>query len=105
MNASKIGDLKGPIIKGNCETVFFSTDEWKLLYKDKGNVKEWFEKKAIKEKNFLPIDIVYDGEKNNLLIRKGKKIISYSWNLANGPHPDRWQDSDDLTDWFSEKLK
>jgi len=99
-----IGDLKGPILKGKCETVFFSTDDWDQLFKNNEDVKEWFANNSKSEKNFSPTDIVFDGVNNNLLIRKGKKIICYSWNQANGPHPDRWQDRDDFTDWFSENL-
>ena len=99
-----IGDLKGPILEGKCETVFFSTGDWEKLFKNKYDVKEWLARNCNSEKNFSPTDIVFDGVNNNLLIRKGKKIICYSWNRANGPHPDRWQDSDNLTEWFSDKL-
>ena len=101
-----IGDLKGPILKGKCETVFFSSDEFskELFKKEQDIIKEWFAKNVNLENDFSPKDIVFDGKKNNLLICKGKKIIVYSWSKANGPHPDRWQDADDLTDWFSEKL-
>tara|TARA_B100000959_G_C14945915_1_gene609895 strand:+ start:728 stop:1504 length:777 start_codon:yes stop_codon:yes gene_type:complete len=101
---TNIGDLKGPILEGKCEILFFSEDDWQQLFKKKGDVKEWFANNCNLEEDFSPTDIVFDGVKNNLLIRKGKKIIAYSWNFANGPHPDRWQDRDDFTDWFSGKL-
>ena len=29
-----------------------------------------------------------------------KDAICYSYNKANGPHPDRYQDRDDYTDWL-----
>ena len=54
------GDLKGPILKGKCETLFFSTDDWEKLFKNKDDVKGWFEKNHNLEKNFSPTDIVFD---------------------------------------------
>ena len=102
---NNIGDLKGPILEGKCETVFFSTDDWQQLFEKKEDVKEWFANNCNSENSFSAKDIIFDGVNNNLLIRKGEKIICYSWNQANGAHPDRWQDRDDLTDWFSDKLQ
>ena len=102
----KIGDLKGPVLKGKCEIVFFSSEDFSenLFAKKDSEVKEWFESSCTLEKSFNPVGIVFDGKNNHLAIRKGKKVIVYGWSDANGPHPDRWQDTDDFTDWLSEIL-
>ena len=101
---NKIGDLKGPILDGKCNVVFFSQDDLDQLFENESDVAEWFANNSGSEDSFSSKDITFDGVNEYLLIRKEEKIICYSWNEANGPHPDRWQDTDDLTDWFSENL-
>ena len=102
--AEKKGNLHGPILQGLIEYVFFSKEEWDTIYKNK-NGNDWFEKNKIHSENFSKFLIPFDGINCNLLIKKEAKMVCYSWNNANGPHPDRWQDNDDLTEWFNENLK
>ena len=102
--SDKKGNLHGPILQGVCDYVFYSEEQFKTLFKNK-NAKEWFDKNKIHSENFSKYLIPFDGINNNLLIKKGSEIVSYSWNNANGPHPDRWQDRDDYTEWFNENLK
>jgi len=49
----------------------------------------------------LPTSIPFDGTNNNLLLKQGKKMIVYSWQQPNGPHPLRWQDRDDFSDFVN----
>jgi hypothetical protein len=36
----------------------------------------------------------------NIAVVSEKNCICYSFNKANGPHPDRYQSRDDYTDWL-----
>ena len=36
----------------------------------------------------------------NIILVSEKDTICYSYNKANGPHPDRYQDRDDYTNWL-----
>lgn len=101
----KKGNLHGKILKGECEYVFFKEEELIALYKEKIDVKEWFKENAIHSENFSKFLIPFDSINDNLLIKKGNEIVSYVWREADkAVGVDRWQDRDDWTDFFNEKL-
>ena len=52
-------------------------------------------------KPFDPKSDIQPSKKNeNLFVVSEKNAICYSYNKANGPHPDRYQSRDDYTDWL-----
>ena len=91
--------LYGKIIKGKESMAFEFTDKDFSKYFGK---EEDFKKIVVM--GLKPFDLKSDIEptsKNeNLLIVTEKDAICYSYNKANGPHPDRYQDRDDYTDWL-----
>ena len=52
-------------------------------------------------KPFDPKSEIKPSKKNeNIAVVSEKNCICYSFNKANGPHPDRYQSRDDYTDWI-----
>ena len=92
-------NLYGDIIKGK-ECMFFAlTDnEFSKFF---GKEDEF---KIILAKGLKPFDPKSDiqpTKKNeNIAVVSEKNCICYSFNKANGPHPDRYQNRDDYTDWL-----
>lgn len=96
--------LYGNIIKGKEFMCFeFSDAEF-----SKNFGKEWEYKKVIAKK-LKPFDVKADikpSKKNeNILVISDKDTICYSFNKANGPHPDRYQSRDDYTDWVKSDME
>lgn len=91
--------LYGDIIEGDEFMSYdFTDDEFSKYF---GNEDDF---KAIVAKGLQPFDINSDikpTEKNpNIIIVSNKDLICYSYNEANGPHPERYQSRDDYTDWL-----
>lgn len=91
--------LYGDIIKGKEFMSFEFTD--KDFSKFFGKEDEF---KLILAKGLKPFDPkseIKPSKKNeNIAVVSEKSCICYSFNKANGPHPDRYQSRDDYTDWI-----
>ena len=92
--------LYGDIIKGKEFMSFEFTDKDFSKYFGKED-----EFKLIVAKGLKPFDIKSEIKKNeNIVIVSEKNCICYSYNKANGPHPERYQSRDDYTDWFKSDM-
>ena len=91
--------LYGKIIKGKESMSYEFTD--KEFSKYFGKEEEFKKVVVMGLKPFdLKSDIEPTSKNENLFIVTEKNAICYSYNKANGPHPDRYQDRDDYTDWL-----
>jgi len=95
--------LYGDIIKGKEFMSFEFTDKDFSKYFGKED-----EFKLIVAKGLKPFDIKSEIKKNkkneNIVFVSEKNCICYSYNKANGPHPERYQSRDDYTDWFKSDM-
>ena len=64
--------------------------------------------KTILAKGLKEFDIKSDIKPNkkneNIVVVSEKNCICYSFNKANGPHPERYQSRDDYTDWVKSDI-
>jgi len=92
--------LYGDIIKGKEVMYYEFTDKDFSKYFGK---EEDFKKVVVMGlKPFDPKSDIKPTKKNeNLFVVREKNAICYSYNKANGPHPDRYQSRDDYTDWLN----
>ncbi len=99
------GNLFGVVLQGECDFIFFTDQRLNLLYRSKRNIKMWFKKNSTHSSNFSKYLIPYDGINNNLLIQKGEKVVLYKWQKSCKHFPERWQGTDDWTEYFQQKIK
>lgn len=90
--------LYGKIIKGK-EFMSFIWNDSKFDHYFK-NEKDFAKDVALGLKPFDPKTDVKGKEGINLVVVSDKDAICYSYNKANGPHPERFQDRDDYTDFL-----
>lgn len=99
----KMPKLYGTIIKGKEFMSFEFTDA--EFSKNFGKEDDF---KKVIAKQLKPFDIASDikpSKKNqNILVISEKDSICYSYNKANGPHPERYQFRDDYTDWVKSDM-
>jgi len=95
--------LYGSIIKGKEFMSFEFTD--KEFSKNFGKEDEFKKTIATKLKPFdIKADIKQNKSNQNILVISEKDAICYSYNTANGPHPERYQSRDDYTDWVKSDM-
>lgn len=87
------------------DVMYFSEDDFDRWFemKESDVLKEITEKLKPASENglTLPNDIPFNGEDKFLLVKQGKKMIVYGWTPAHGPHPLRWEQREDFTDFVS----
>ena len=95
--------LYGDIIKGKEFMSFEFTDNDFSKYFGK---EDDFKKVIVQKlKPFDPkADIKPTKTNQNILVVSEKNAICYSYNKANGPHPERYQSRDDYTDWVKSDM-
>tara|TARA_Y100000768_G_C23727698_1_gene563320 strand:- start:66 stop:404 length:339 start_codon:yes stop_codon:yes gene_type:complete len=91
--------LYGDIIKGKEFMSFEFTDkDFNKYFGKEDNFK------SLIAKGLRPFDIDSDIKNNksneNIVVVSNNDCICYSYNKANGPHPERYQSRDDYTDWI-----
>lgn len=92
---------------------FKKFNDVEFMYFSEADFNRWFDMKesdvlreiAIKLKPAkesgltLPKDIPFNGQDKFLLLKQGKQMIAYGWTMPNGPHPLRWEQREDYTDF------
>jgi hypothetical protein len=95
--------LYGDIIKGKEFMSFEFTDN--EFSKNFGKEDDFKKVIVQKLKPFDPkADIKPTKANQNILVLSEKNAICYSYNKANGPHPERYQSRDDYTDWVKSDM-
>ena len=92
--------LFGETIQGSEFMIFEFTDNQFSPYFGKESEFKSIASKALKP--FDPKSGIFPNEQNeNIMIVSDKNCIHYSYTKANGPWPERYQSSDDLTEWIN----
>ena len=95
--------LYGTIIKGKeCMAFEFTDAEFSKNFGKEDDFKKVI---AAQLKPFdMGSDIKPSKKNQNILVISEKDAICYSYNKANGPHPERYQSRDDYTDWVKSDM-
>ena len=91
--------LYGDIIKGKEFMSFEFIDKDFSNYFGKEEDFKTIILKGLKEFD-IESEIKPNKKNENIVVISDKDCICYSFNKANGPHPDRYQSRDDYTDWI-----
>ena len=91
--------LYSDIIKGKEFKSFEFTDEDFSKYFGKEGEFKSIVIKGLKEFD-IKSEITPNKKNTNIVVVSDKDCCCYSFNKANGPHPDRYQSRDDYTDWL-----
>ena len=95
--------LYGDIIKGKEFMSFEFTDKDFSKYFGKEDEFKLIVAKGLKP--FDPKSEIKQNKKNeNIIVVSENNCICYSYNKANGPHPERYQSRDDFTDWIKSDM-
>ena len=91
-----IPKLYGDIVKGNEFMSFeFPKEDFKKYFTDEDQFKSDLKKGL---KSFDPESEI-EAKNIYIVVLSDKSCMCYSYNKANGPHPERYQSTDDITDF------